>query len=322
MAQNPFDQLAKQYLEDFLSPIGQVTRNLEVPGEAKFVDVFFVPDRDRPPQDLGLLGRIVESACSLEPFRNAPSRAELRTCILKLIWLQETDRRSAKQTKTPFREADLPQLWILASTTTQPVLRDAGALPDPDWPIGVYRMPPLLKTTIVALDQLPETADTLWLRLLGKGPTQERAVRELLALRPDHPYRSDIIRLLASWKVKLVVEYESDSEAGEELMALSQAFLDWEQQTQTQAEAKGRQEGRQEGQIDGRLATLLLLLNRKVGPIGDRLKRDLSLRSTAQLDVLAIDLLEFTQLSELEQWLVKHPVAEIERSNDDASSSE
>jgi hypothetical protein len=174
-------------------------------------------------------------------------------------------------------------------------------------------MPPLLKATIVALDQLPETADTLWLRLLGKGPTQERAVQELLALDPDHPDRSDIIRLLASWKVKLVVEYESDSEAGEELMALSQAFLDWEQKTQTQAEAKDRQEE----QLDYRLSTLLLFLNRKPGPIVDRLKRDLSLRSTAQSDVLTIDLLEFTQLSDLEQWLVNHPVGEIGRSEGD-----
>jgi Domain of unknown function (DUF4351) len=65
----------------------------------------------------------------------------------------------------------------------------------------------------------------------------------------------------------------------------------------------------------------LLLLNRKLGPIGDRLKRDLSLRSTAQLDVLTIDLLEFTQLSDMEQWLVNHPVGEIGRSEPERESN-
>lgn len=39
MAQNSFDQLSKQYLEEFLAPIGTVQRQYEVLGEAKFVDV-------------------------------------------------------------------------------------------------------------------------------------------------------------------------------------------------------------------------------------------------------------------------------------------
>ena len=37
MTQSPFDQLAKQYLEEFLSPIGRVDREYEIPGEAKYV---------------------------------------------------------------------------------------------------------------------------------------------------------------------------------------------------------------------------------------------------------------------------------------------
>lgn len=82
MAQNSFDQLSKQYLEEFLAPIGQVIRNLEIPGEAKFVDVFFNPNPDAIiDPDLGLLGRIIQTTCSLEPFRNPPSRNDIRTCL-------------------------------------------------------------------------------------------------------------------------------------------------------------------------------------------------------------------------------------------------
>jgi hypothetical protein len=43
MTQSPFDSLAKQYLEDFLTPIGTVEREYEIPGESKFVDVWFTP---------------------------------------------------------------------------------------------------------------------------------------------------------------------------------------------------------------------------------------------------------------------------------------
>jgi len=45
MTQSPFDQLAKQYLEEFLSPIGTVDglrptighQECEIPGEAKYI---------------------------------------------------------------------------------------------------------------------------------------------------------------------------------------------------------------------------------------------------------------------------------------------
>ena len=44
MSQSPFDDLFKQYLEDFLAPIGTVERQYEIPGETKYVDVWFRPN--------------------------------------------------------------------------------------------------------------------------------------------------------------------------------------------------------------------------------------------------------------------------------------
>jgi hypothetical protein len=44
MTQTPHDQLAKQYLEEFLAPFGRIERQYEVPGEAKYVDVWFIPE--------------------------------------------------------------------------------------------------------------------------------------------------------------------------------------------------------------------------------------------------------------------------------------
>ncbi|MCX5965480.1 MAG: hypothetical protein NT070_20830 [Cyanobacteria bacterium] len=41
MTQSHFDSLAKQYLEDFLSPIGTVDREYEIPSESKYMDVWF-----------------------------------------------------------------------------------------------------------------------------------------------------------------------------------------------------------------------------------------------------------------------------------------
>jgi Domain of unknown function (DUF4351) len=313
MAQNPFDQLAKQYLEEFLAPIGQVIRNQEIPGEAKFVDVFFAPNPDHPPDpDLGLLGRIIQTTCSLEPFRNAPSRTEIRTCILKLIWLQEAERRTAKQERRKFSDEHLPQLWVLASTVGKPLLRDFGAQADPHWPIGVYRMANALKTTIVAIDQLPVTPDTLWIRLLGKGPTQENAIQEVLALPAKHPRRNSILRLLANWHVRIDLNELQPFSEQETIMALSQAFLEWEQQTQLRGEELGRQEGRQEGEIlgeeRGQLASLRsllsILLPQKLGVLPEHLHAVLQTLQVPQLEALTAELLSFSTIEDLEIWLV------------------
>lgn len=301
MTQIPFDQLAKQYLEEFLEPLGTVERTREVPGESKFVDVWFIP---KPPgtepylPDLGVLGRMVTSQCLLEPFRNAPTRTEVRSCLLKLIWLQEDERRKAKAGQRPLAEADLPRLWILAAATSQPVIRDFKGEVTPGWLPGIYFLGEGLKTAIVAISELPEIEDTLWLRILGRGPTQERAIQAVLALPPSHPRRDSILRLLASWHVKIQVDEIVDVAEQEALMALSQAFLAWEQAT----EAKGRQEGRQEGER----ALILRLLSRRLGQVAEADQARITSLSLEQLENLGEALLSFEAIADLTAWLEHH----------------
>jgi hypothetical protein len=47
---------------------------------------------------------------------------------------------------------------------------------------------------------------------------------------------------LASWKISIEITGQVDAEE-ELMMALSQAFLAWEQQTEQRGEQRGRQEG-------------------------------------------------------------------------------
>lgn len=51
-----------------------------------------------------------------------------------------------------------------------------------NWGGGVYWFGNFFKTGIVVIHQLPVNEDTLWLRVLGKGGTQKRAVEELVQL--------------------------------------------------------------------------------------------------------------------------------------------
>jgi hypothetical protein len=294
MTQTPFDQMSKQYLEEFLEPFGSVQRQYEVPGEAKFIDVWFVPDQaaESTTSELGILGRMAAGMCLLEPYRNAPSRTEVRVSVMKLVWVQEDERRKAEQDERRLNEDDLPKLWILASTVSQPVVQESEAKVRADWCPGVYFVPELFKTAIVAIDELPETSETLWVRILGRDGTQTRAIREVLALPQEHPRRNNVLRLLASWKVRIDLgELMDFSQQEEGLMALSEAFLEWEQATETRV----RQESER--------SLVLLLLEQRVGTLSQSTKDRISTLSLPQIESLAIALLNFSTPTELEAWL-------------------
>jgi hypothetical protein len=249
MAQNPFDQLSKQYLEEFLAPLGAVQRQYEVPGESKFVDVWFIPHSDSPPTtDLGLLGRMAQTPCLFEAYRNVPTRTEVRVAVMKLVWVQEDERRKAHREELP--EEQQPMLWILAATTSRPLLQAGKGTMQPDWPTGVYFVPDLFKTAIVAIDQLPVIPETLLLRVLGRENTQQQAIEEVIALPMESPQRQQILRLVASWKVRIDLGELAGFVQGEEIMSITQAFVTWEQETQTKARQEGRQEGRQEKEVE------------------------------------------------------------------------
>jgi hypothetical protein len=281
-----------------LAPFGAVKTSLEVPGEAQFVDVFFEPSS--PPistQDLGLLGRMTQTPSLLEPFRNQPTSSDIRSCLLKLYQVHGNVQRKAKREHESIQDSDLPYLWILASSASQNLLNGFGGTLTEDWGAGVYCFHPSFRTAIIAINQLPNTEDTLLLRLLGKGQTQQQAINQVIAFDAREPKRAAILRLLASWKISIEITSQIDAEE-ELMMALSQAYLEWEQQT----EQRGRQEGRQEGE----LTIILRLLNRRVGMIPPETEAQIRILSLTQLENLSEALLDFERPSDLEDWLKSH----------------
>jgi hypothetical protein len=288
-----FDQLAKQYLEEFLEPLGTVQRNLEVPGESTFVDVWFNPTTTviEPSSDLGLLSRIATTPCLLEPFRNAPTRQEVRSCLLKLFWLQADQRRRTEQDGRTQTENDLPRLWLLAATATKPVIAEFGGQIRADWGAGVYFLPEAHKTTIVAIDELPPTPETLWLRILGRDRTQQQAIAELLELSTSDRRRSRVLQLLVNWRIKLELSSELEQEEQSLMVALSQAYLEWEQRT------------KQQGAEEAERSLILRQLNRRVGALSETARSQIDTLSLNQLEALGEALLDFRTIADLDGWL-------------------
>jgi hypothetical protein len=189
-------------------------------------------------------------------------------------------------------------------------LQEFGAIVHRDWCSGIYFLPSGLRTAIVSINQLPCTDETLLLRLLGKGRTQNGAITEVLSFDIEDPRRSSILRLLFNWKISVEVTREFEQQEEELLMALSQAYLEWEQQTEQRGRQAGIQEGEQRGRLagiqEGELAFALRLVTRRFGPIAPEQENKIRNLSLTQLEELGEALLDFSQASELEGWLNAH----------------
>ena len=256
------DQFSKQYLQDLLSPFGEVETGKEISPEVRQVDVFFVPspnptdELSRQRNALGLLGRFATQAALFEPFRNPATRSNIRSCLGKLFDVQSERERQANRDRTPLSEATLPKLWVLTPTASDELLQSFHAFPDETrWGKGIYFLGEALHGAIVVIHQLPATPETLWLRLLGRKKVQERAMAELKALPEADPFRRNALelvnRLFKFLKARQQTADDVDLEDRELIMTL-QEMLDEELERLREKDlAEGRRQGRQEGRQEG-----------------------------------------------------------------------
>jgi hypothetical protein len=112
--------------------------NEEIPGEPKFVDIWFIPSNqpDADGSDLGILGEIAKNPCLLEPFRSSPTTLEIHSCLYKLYHLEAEIVRDARQDEDTISDSELPRLWIITTSITDKLLNDLPATEESGWPRG------------------------------------------------------------------------------------------------------------------------------------------------------------------------------------------
>lgn len=300
------DKFAKDYLEELLKDYGEVKASEKVSGEIKEIDVLFTPAKQQTSklQILGLLGRLAENPAIIEPYRNPASSDEICDCILKLLEVKALLRREAKANKIKLQESEIPKLWILTPTISETRLSSFGTIQKEDWLSGVHFLADALRTAIVAIHQLPQTQETLWLRLLGRGSVQSQAIIELQALPLDHPYQKATLELVYNLRENLRVNQELETDDRELIMRLEPLY----QRNREQAKEEGRQEGKQEGKQEGEKNLILRLLHRRIGEIDSLLIERITGLSIEQLENLGEALLDFSSVADLEAWLTQHSI--------------
>ncbi|MFN6185345.1 MAG: DUF4351 domain-containing protein, partial [Microcystis sp.] len=146
--------------------------------------------------------------------------------------------------------------------------------------------------------------ETLWLRLLGRGGTRERAIDELERLSPNNPLKSASLNLLYNLSRNLEALSKKTQEDREFIMRLAPLY----QQDREQAVQEGVQQGRQQGLEQGRIqeANLVIrLLQRRFGEIPQNLEEIIRKLPVERLEDLGLALLDFDTLTDLDNWL--HP---------------
>jgi hypothetical protein len=103
---------------------------------------------------------------------------EVRSCLSKLFHVIGDFERRAKREEKTIKEEELPRLWIITPSASDDLLSTACAFQSEDWLTGIYFLPKVLRTAIIAINKLPRTPETLWLRIFGKGVILQQAIGE------------------------------------------------------------------------------------------------------------------------------------------------
>lgn len=314
MTQFPHDQFAKDLLESLLSPFGSVQTAKTIDSQVREIDVYFSPNPATPPSpNLGLLHKLAATPATFEPFRKAVTIGEICSCIAKLFDLHgELHHQVKREGQVKLTTASLPHLWILTPTLSAEKLADFGAIKDVEtWGEGVYLLPKSFKTGIIVLHQLPVTADTLWLRILGRDNVQIRAIAEIAGLPVDSPYRQNALELFSNLKIILESKQTKNAEETELIMNLSPLYLEQIDIATQKGRAMGKATGIatgiatgvERGRVEEGRSLILRLLTRKLSELNAETIEQINNLTLAQLESLGDALLDFDRLEDLISWL-------------------
>lgn len=234
------DLLCKHLLREALDPISTVELEKPVaPLDEQRIDVYCELRPELPPPDalphLGLVRRMaeVERRFLIEPFSSTPSVDSVDDNLRKKFNLHHGLKKAAKGNSSP-----KPALWALSPGRPEEVLQGYAGAQAAGWPSGFYRFAPELATWVVVLAELPKTAETLLLRLLGPATMQLEALRELDAMPLSEAQRQPWIDILAD--VRYLFDEEPDL-SPEEKTIMTELRQRWERE-KAELRAEGKAE--------------------------------------------------------------------------------
>jgi len=243
MTRQPYDQYSKEALLEILAFFGgkSEAQRFIHPKEVYYADISFEPSPTLSKTELkkvGVLGDMITTPCLIEYFWTPPTQMETRLCLMKLFSWHGDLWREAKRKKNEMTDKDpqevnnlqdvlskvLPKLWILTTSASQAFLASFDVKPHQSaWSKGFYFFSEAMHSGVVVIDELPETLETVWLRIFGKDKTQQKAI-ETLATLDKGPLLDNVLDVFYKWHEDTQAQDHLTPEDKELLMILSPAY--------------------------------------------------------------------------------------------------
>ena len=159
--------------------------------------------------------------------------------------------------------------WLLCGGRPDAALASLRFVPSASWPRGFYELGSALPLVVVVLSELPETRDTLALRLMGAGLTLRRAISDLQQTPPGAT-RDALVRR--------VVELHHERGVGNPWAPADEDELMRPLPFVEELERRCRTEGR----VEGTHIALVLYVDRGLGRATTEAERDAMLREVTR----------------------------------------
>jgi hypothetical protein len=246
---HPFDQFFKGVMGWCIAPESEVELERAVHVPVQRIDLAYSARSSVPVPDLGLVGEMLALGPGMmEYFARGPSPGDVKACVRKRLAYEHERARDAERRRLPAPAE--PWLWILCPRQPREALQAYAAAPMTGWPPGVWQSWREPRMRFVVLSALPETPETLLLRIFGRGATMARAIAQIDALPAGHLLRGRLEPALLAFEPLLMQISRSDMHPL--LEQIRQNYEAWERRALQKGEALGRKEGREEGRKEGR----------------------------------------------------------------------
>jgi hypothetical protein len=312
MAQYKHDRFFKSYLESLYRSKGVTHKNIQVRKDEDLeIDFMFLAESKKSgwqEEKLGLFDRLMQEHPTIivEHYSGYLNSDRINTCITRknLYWqpiekdLTEAARKNLSKSERLSQESQQeiqtqePFTWILAVNCSEETKEAWSAKPELQLGQGVYKFSPGLRIGIVVITELENSAETLWLRILGNQENAVEAYQAIKKLSPTRREKNDIMEVCKKYCVYLKgISEEEWTEEDKDFMAIltiDEVYDRWVEQTKA----------------EGKAEIARLLINSKYGVNANtQLSNRIKELKPEQLDGLILTISNSQQLKEVTDWL-------------------
>jgi hypothetical protein len=278
MPQYKHDRFFKFYIQSLYRSKGDTIKNVQIHNDEDLeIDLMFISDLAKQAwqeQDFGLFDRLMQThpTMIIEHYSGYLEGVDIDDCITRknLYWRYQRKEliKAAKSAQNLTSSQQLPKsdmakidrnnpfTWVLTVNCGKQILRDCAAQVHPNFVgaasvkenSGVYLLPSQWRMGVVVIEQLADTPEHLWLKMLGNRESARRAFRGIDQLSsPDRTGKNDIMAACLKYCVYLKdLAAESLTPEESEFMKTMEEIDVWYETQINNAELKGEQRQQQE----------------------------------------------------------------------------